>query len=129
MQEPIRLDHCVLHISNWETSDAFYRDVIGAEVVSINSHHAYRFGHQQLNLHGPGVEPTPVAAVPVPPGGSDLCFEWPGPIADAQKHLERHNVAIELGPVERYGARGPGISIYFRDPDGSLLEFITYETL
>jgi catechol 2,3-dioxygenase-like lactoylglutathione lyase family enzyme len=26
----------------------------------------------------------------------------------------------------RFGARGPGTSVYFRDPDGSLMEFISY---
>jgi catechol 2,3-dioxygenase-like lactoylglutathione lyase family enzyme len=35
-------------------------------------------------------------------------------------------VTIELGPVERNGAKGAGTSIYFRDPDGSLLEFMSY---
>jgi catechol 2,3-dioxygenase-like lactoylglutathione lyase family enzyme len=60
------------------------------------------------------------------PGGSDLCFEWHGEIADAARHLEQHGIAVELGPVERTGARGRGESVYFRDPDGSLLEFITY---
>lgn len=58
--------------------------------------------------------------------GSDICFEWHGPIADAIRHLEQHDVPVELGPVERPGARGVGQSVYFRDPDGSLLEFITY---
>jgi len=42
------------------------------------------------------------------------------------RHLQQHGVAVELGPVERTGARGQGQSVYFRDPDGSLLEFITY---
>jgi catechol 2,3-dioxygenase-like lactoylglutathione lyase family enzyme len=42
------------------------------------------------------------------------------------EHLKMHGVQIELGPVPRFGARGDGISIYFRDPDGSLLEFISY---
>jgi catechol 2,3-dioxygenase-like lactoylglutathione lyase family enzyme len=28
--------------------------------------------------------------------------------------------------VPRPGARGDGTSVYFRDPDGSLLEFISY---
>ena len=42
-------------------------------------------------------------------------------------HLHQHGVAIELGPVERFGAKGRGTSVYFRDPDGSLLEFICYE--
>ena len=42
-------------------------------------------------------------------------------------HLAAHGVAVELGPVERFGARGHGTSVYFRDPDGSLLEFIAYD--
>ena len=49
-----------------------------------------------------------------------------GPIAAAQAHLERNAVATEVGPVARRGARGDGISVYFRDPDGSLLELISY---
>ena len=61
------------------------------------------------------------------PGNSDLCFVWDGPIEAAQEHLERHGVRIEEGPVTRYGGRGQGTSVYFRDPDGSLLEFISYE--
>ncbi len=44
----------------------------------------------------------------------------------AKAHLQAHGVAIELGPVERHAARGKGTSLYFRDPDGSLLEFISY---
>ena len=64
----------------------------------------------------------------MPPGGSDLCFEWPGPIQGAREHLERHGVEIESGPVERRGAGGAGTSVYFRDPDGSLLEFISYQS-
>ena len=87
---------------------------------------AYRFGDQQLNVHGPGVDAAPVAKIPVPPGGSDLCFVWPGPLSDAERHLRRHGVEVEMGPVERRGAEGVGASLYFSDPDGSLLEFISY---
>jgi catechol 2,3-dioxygenase-like lactoylglutathione lyase family enzyme len=122
----VKLDHCVIHVSDWERSNAFYRDVLGAEVVSVGSRWVYRFGGEQLDLHGPGVAATPVARIPVPPGGSDLCFEWPGPINEAEAHLARHGIAVELGPVERTGAHGAGASVYFRDPDGSLLEFISY---
>ncbi len=122
----LKLDHCVLHVSNWGRSNEFYESVLGADLVASGAGWAYRFGDWQLNLHGPGLDPDPVARVPVPPGGSDLCFEWPGTIAEAQDHLERHGVAIELGPVPREGARGLGMSVYFRDPDGSLLEFLSY---
>jgi catechol 2,3-dioxygenase-like lactoylglutathione lyase family enzyme len=123
----IALDHCVVHVSDWERSNAFYCDVLGAELVRVGRGWAYRFGAQQLNLHGPGLDPAPVARLPVPPGGSDLCFAWPGPIEGALEHLARRGVPVELGPVPRNGARGPGTSVYFRDPDGSLLEFISYE--
>jgi catechol 2,3-dioxygenase-like lactoylglutathione lyase family enzyme len=122
----LRLDHCVIHVSDWEASNPFYRDVLGAEIVALGERYAYRFGDQQLNLHGPGVEPHPVARIPVAPGNSDLCFVWDGPIEEAVAHLERHGVEVELGPVPRSGARGEGTSVYFRDPDGSLLELISY---
>jgi catechol 2,3-dioxygenase-like lactoylglutathione lyase family enzyme len=121
-----KLDHCVIHVSDWERSNAFYRDVMAAELVRRGNGWAYRFGDAQLNCHGPGVEATPVARLPVQPGNSDLCFEWPGPIAEAKAHLVKHGVEIELGPVSRNGARDAGTSLYFRDPDGSLLEFISY---
>ena len=122
----VKLDHCVIHVSDWERSNAFYHNVLGAELVPRGTGWSYRFGDQQLNLHGPGVDPTPVAKLPVQPGNSDLCFEWPGPINEALEHLGRNNVEVEAGPVERFGARGAGMSVYFRDPDGSLLEFISY---
>jgi catechol 2,3-dioxygenase-like lactoylglutathione lyase family enzyme len=122
----VRLDHCVVSVSDWGRSNAFYRDVLGAELVPVGGGWTYRFGNVQLNLHGPGGEYEPNAEVPVPPGGSDLCFEWPGSIEEAAEHLERHGVGVELGPVARFGSRGRGTSVYFRDPDGSLLEFISY---
>ena len=126
MAVTVKLDHCVIHVSDWQRSNAFYRAVLGAELVRQSERWAYRFGDTQLNLHGPGVIGGPVARLPVKPGNSDLCFEWHGPIDAAVAHLSRCAVAVEVGPVERYGAKGRGVSVYFRDPDGSLLEFISY---
>ncbi|MFG1400588.1 VOC family protein [Xanthobacter sediminis] len=123
---PVALDHCVLHVSDFSVSNAFYAAVLGAEVLPRGAGFVYRFGDRQLNLHGPGLHPTPVARVPVAPGNSDLCFRWDGPIEQAIAHLARQGITPELGPVERFGALGPGRSVYFRDPDGSLLEFISY---
>jgi catechol 2,3-dioxygenase-like lactoylglutathione lyase family enzyme len=122
-----KLDHCVIHVSDWGRSNLFYCDVVGAELVDRGSGTwAYRFGNEQLNVHGPGVEPDPVARIPVVPGNSDLCFEWADSIEEAVAHLNEHGVQVEDGPVIRNGAKGQGTSVYFRDPDGSLLEFISY---
>jgi catechol 2,3-dioxygenase-like lactoylglutathione lyase family enzyme len=124
---PARLDHFVIAVTDWNRSNTFFRDVLGAELVELDAgRFAYRFGEQQLNVHGPGSEPHPRAADPVRPGNSDLCFVWDGPIGGAVEHLRDHGVEVELGPVERTGARGGGTSVYFRDPDGSLLELISY---
>jgi catechol 2,3-dioxygenase-like lactoylglutathione lyase family enzyme len=124
----IRLDHVVIKVSDWGRSNAFYRSVLGAELIGEDpaGPARYRFGDEQLNVHGPGVDADPVAARPVEAGNSDLCFEWDGPIDDAIRHLEDLGVAIEQGPVARFGGRGDGTSVYFRDPDGSLLELISY---
>ena len=126
MSVPTSLDHCVIHVSDWTRSNKFYVEVMGATLVTRPVGFAYRFGDRQLNVHGPGVQPAEVARLPVQPGNSALCFQWNGPIADAITHLKAHGVAIEQGPLERFGAKGPGTSVYFRDPDGSLMEFMSY---
>jgi catechol 2,3-dioxygenase-like lactoylglutathione lyase family enzyme len=125
----ITFDHCVIHVGDWARSIAFYRDVLGAEIVPYGQGAMFRFGPVQLNTHGPGQIGSPRARAPVMPGGSDLCFEWHGTIDAAAEHLRGYGVDFELGPVERVGAKGQGTSLYFRDPDGSLLEFIIYKGL
>ena len=94
----------VIPVSDWERSNRFYADVLGARVSAAWPRRAYRFGEQQLNVHGPGFEPDPVAGTPVAPGDSDLCFVWPGTIEDAVEHLQRHGVPIEAEPADATAA-------------------------
>ena len=123
----LRLDHTVIAVSDWERSNRFYCDVLGAELCELDKGRwAYRFGEQQLNVHGPGATPHPRAVRPVVPGNSDLCFSWEGTADEAAAHLVAHGVTVELGPIGRRGAGGEGTSVYFRDPDGTLLGLIAY---
>jgi len=123
----VRLDHVVIAVSDFARSKAFYQDVLGVEVVVLDGRVAYRLGGgQQLNVHGPGVRPAMVARIPVAPGNSDLCFEWDGAIEGALEHLRARGIPLEAGPIARGGAKGRGTSVYFRDPDGTLLELISY---
>ncbi|NKB21118.1 MAG: VOC family protein [Alphaproteobacteria bacterium] len=116
------LDHLVLTVAEIEVTCEFYKRALGFDVNSFGEgRKALTFGYQKINLHqgGRGVEPK--AALPTP-GSGDLCFLTNQPIEEIQRHLEFVHVPVIEGPVERTGATGPIISIYFRDPDGNLIE-------
>ncbi len=126
-QAKTALDHVVIAVSDFERSNEFYRDVVGVTVVELGAGYAYRLGDVQVNVHGTGVDPDPATTQRIVPGGSELCFRWDGSAEEAIAHLERKGVLVEDGPLPRPGVGGEGTSVYFRDPDGSLLEFITYQ--
>ncbi len=128
------LDHVVLVVRDLERSLAFYRDVLGCRVLREAE---WRRGEarfpsvaiapdQMLNLHQAGSPVTPEAANPQA-GSADLCFVAAAPVADVLARLAAYRVPVEIGPVPRTGGRGvTGTSVYFRDPDGNLLEIMAY---
>lgn len=116
------LDHLVLTVADMETSLDFYTRVLGMEaVVFAGGRKALAFGDQKINLHQAGQEFVPKAARPTP-GSADLCLLTSMPLEQVQAHLTTHAVPVIEGPVRRTGARGPILSVYFRDPDGNLVE-------
>ena len=56
------------------------------------------------------------------PGSGNFCLLTEQPIARVVAELEGAGVEIVDGPGERAGATGPILSVYFRDPDGNLVE-------
>lgn len=87
---------------------------------------ALSFGQEKINLHEAGSEFKPHAANPTP-GSADLCFITSTPVVEFAEHLRRNDVEIIEGPVEKSGAFGPIQSVYFRDPDGNLIEVSNYQ--
>jgi catechol 2,3-dioxygenase-like lactoylglutathione lyase family enzyme len=117
-----RLDHFVLTVASIEDSCRFYQRVLGMDAIAFaGGRKALGFGKQKINLHEAGREFEPNAKAPTP-GAGDFCLITQGPIAEVVKHLEAQQVPIEDGPVTRTGALGPLLSVYFRDPDGNLVE-------
>ena len=122
-----RIDHIVLTAFDVERTIDFYTRVMGMKAVTFaGGRRALEFGRQKINLHQAGREFEPKALKPVP-GALDLCFITETPLAEVAAHLKTNGVAIAEGPVPKTGALGPMTSLYFRDPDGNLIELSTYD--
>lgn len=130
---PIRsLDHVAITCADLEATLAFYKRVLGATTHYEEQWRAgtipvviLQLGGCRMSLHSAAAPAKPHARVPTP-GSEDVCFRFDGPIAEAVALLERHGVAIVEGPVPRPAADGTlGQSVYFRDPDGNLLELLS----
>ena len=119
-------DHVVMTCANLDATVDFYQRVLGMEAVTFGAgRRALAFGRQKINLHPAAAPLKPHAASPMP-GSADLCLLTTTPIPDVVAHLGRVGVIVEEGPVPRTGATGPITSVYFRDPDGNLIEISNY---
>jgi len=118
-----RIDHIVLTVRDIGRAVAFYTRVLKMEAVSFaGGRRALRFGNQKINLQTLGMETRNFAGI----GSGDLCLitEWPPEQVVA--HLKAEGVEIVEGPIEKTGAVGPIVSVYFNDPDGNLIEVSSY---
>lgn len=121
-----RIDHLVLTVKDVAATCEFYARVLGMQPVTFGEgRRALQFGRQKINLHPAGREYSPRAQHPVP-GSADLCLIASVPLSEALAHLEKCGVKIIEGPVERTGALGRMLSVYFRDPDLNLIEVSEY---
>jgi catechol 2,3-dioxygenase-like lactoylglutathione lyase family enzyme len=116
------IDHFVLTCADVDATIAFYVRVLGMTAETFaGGRRGMSFGGQKINLHQKGAEFEPRARVATP-GSGDFCLLSDVPIAEVARHLAAEGVGIIEGPVPKIGAAGPLMSIYFRDPDGNLVE-------
>ena len=116
------IDHVVLTVRDIERTVAFYERVLGMRGVTFGEgRRALSFAEGKLNLHEAGNEFKPNARAAAP-GAIDICFRTDVPLDQVVTHLRSERIPIESGPVAKAGARGALRSVYFRDPDGNLIE-------
>lgn len=120
------IDHVVMTVRDVQATCDFYGRALGMEAVKFGEGRtALAFGVQKINLHQAGKEFEPKAHLPVP-GSVDLCFITSTPLDEVVRHLDDCGVTLIQGPVRKTGARGPLLSVYFRDPDLNLIEVSNY---
>jgi catechol 2,3-dioxygenase-like lactoylglutathione lyase family enzyme len=116
------LDHLVITITDAAATRRFYVDGLGMRWTTFaEDREALAFGEQKINIHHQGREFEPKAQYPTP-GSADLCFLTDTPLADVAARMAAQGFPVLEGPVPRTGAQGPITSLYFRDPDGNLIE-------
>ncbi len=127
-----RLDHFVLTVASIERTVEFYQRVLGMRAETFGpgalggkGRWALHFGAQKINLHPAGREYELKAAKPTP-GSADFCLISAEPLENVIADLEAAGIIIEVPPSARTGALGPMMSVYFRDPDGNLVEISEY---
>ncbi|WP_158932361.1 VOC family protein [Acidisphaera sp. S103] len=116
------IDHFVLVVLDIEATIKFYTRVLGLEAREIApGRWALFFGNQKINLQQLHASVDPQTRHPSR-GAGDFCLLTDIPMADVVSHLEQQDVKIINGPVQRAGATGPILSVYFYDPDENLVE-------
>jgi catechol 2,3-dioxygenase-like lactoylglutathione lyase family enzyme len=122
-------DHVAVPMQNTEAMIAFYR-ALGLPLNETPTAVSVYVGDQMINFHRPSRWQNPADTLRAPaarPPCGDFCFVWDGSLESLQATLGRAGAKVELGPVERPGGRQTaGTSLYLRDPDGNLLEFMIY---
>ena len=135
----VGFDHAVIPTAQPEEMIAFYKR-LGFTVVNEEEWRqgnarmfSFAFGDSKINVHPPDVWNNPRFTLRGPsavPGCGDFCFVWQGSIEDAKAMVEAAGAQVIEGPVARDGGRalgtGRGTSVYTRDPDSNLLEFMVY---
>lgn len=128
------LDHLVINVSDVARSAEWYTKILGMEIRLFDpgegrtKRTSLLFGDQKINVRPKDADKVDwFTADHEAAGSDDLCFLTDSTPDAVVAHLKAHGVKIEEGPTRKQGARGTLLSVYCRDPDGSLIEISSYE--
>ncbi|MYA61246.1 MAG: hypothetical protein F4X94_01535 [Dehalococcoidia bacterium] len=130
----VSIDHIAMPTSNAERLIEFYKRLC----FTINDEDEWRagkanafsiqVGDSKINVHPEGYTASLRGPTAVP-GCGDICFVWDGTAAECEEMLDKAGVEIISGPGPRRGALKyrDAVSLYARDPDENLLEWMIYQ--
>jgi catechol 2,3-dioxygenase-like lactoylglutathione lyase family enzyme len=130
------MDHIVVNVTDVEKMVAFYNEVLGMPPERLEEYRAGRVPFPSVRLNADTVIdlfPKRLWENDAPEGTGHVnlnhfCVAFNKEAWDALRdRLENHGVAIDEGPVPRWGAHGTGTSVYFRDPENNRIEARYYE--
>ncbi len=114
-------DHIVLCVTDVAATRRFYEAVLGMESREERpGKWSLHFGSHKISLQDAAT--SPALAKKTIPGSGNFCLLSETPMPEILAALARNQVAVIEGPDERKGATGTLFSVYFRDPDGNLVE-------
>lgn len=117
----LAIDHIVLCVKDVAATCSFYERALGMESREEQpGKWSLHFGAHKISLQEP--ETLPAIARGTVPGSGNFCLLTDEPVDVAAMRLRSLGVEIIDGPGERLGATGKLQSIYFKDPDGNLIE-------
>jgi catechol 2,3-dioxygenase-like lactoylglutathione lyase family enzyme len=130
------MDHIVINVEDVEGMVAFYQDALDLPAERLEAYRAGDAPFPSVRLN----DQTIIDFFPKPMWTDDphaqgsgenmnhVCLAAGKSDWDAlRQRLDARGIEIETGPAPRGGARGTGTSIYFRDPEGNLIEVRHYE--
>jgi len=129
-----QMDHIVLNVGDIDRSLQFYAGVLGLTAERVDEYKSGKVGFPSVRIN----EQTIIDLFPPDrqeqsgAGRRDqnlnhFCLATENEDMQAvADYLTGHGIEIETGPIRRWGAKGNGISVYFRDPDHNLVEIRSY---
>ena len=117
------LDHIVVNVADVERSLGWYGDLLGLAAERVAEWRAGTAPFPSIRINAG----TIIDLMALPRSGENLDhFCLVTDRADVETVAADPRFDVVEGPVERWGARGVGWSVYVRDPDDNLVELRSY---
>lgn len=116
------IDHVVLNVADARRSLEFYVGVLGLEAVRLAEWEAGEAPFVSVRVHDGFI----IDLMELDRSGENADHFCLVVEDDIDELIAAGTITPEAGPMDLFGARGQGYSVYLRDPDGNRVELRNY---